>query len=138
MREVFTRSIYLSGEGVNNLISQCESIIKREKLSHEKKKWSFNDLVLDALNEYVIRHGVGNNSYTLDTFGIKWTKAIPVSHCGFKNCEKLAIGTALYVPRKQTMGLCASHLNHVRDSAKANPDLWQDIKFPLEKKGSLA
>lgn len=131
MREVFTRGLYISKEGISNLISKCEVIMKREN-------WSFNDLVFEALTEYEVRHGVGNNSFQLDKFGITWTKAVSMNKCVFKGCDKPAIASALCVPKKQTVGVCALHLNHVRDSAKSNPHLWSDVKFPLEKKGSLA
>jgi hypothetical protein len=121
MKPVFTRQIYLSGQDSLNLINRCDKILEREN-------WSFNKLVEEALKEYEVRHGFGNNSFQLDTFGITWTKAKAVSKCGFKSCDKLAIGVGLFVPKKQTVGLCKEHFL----LAQGNPKIWADLKYPLD------
>jgi hypothetical protein len=126
LKQVYSRHLYLSSEGTLELIEKCEKIMTREK-------WSFNRLVEEALKEYEQRHGAGNNSFQLDQFGITWTSAKSVSHCCFRNCEKLAEGTGLFVPRKQTLGLCSEH----GDIVKSQPLVWRDLKFSNSKQESL-
>ena len=116
-KEIYIRSLYLTGEGTTELITKCKSIMQREQ-------WSFNQLVKEALKEYEVRHGLGNNSFTLDKFGITWTKAQLVDKCIYKNCEKLATATAVYIPAKQTVGLCDAHSS----LAKANPKVFSDLR----------
>ncbi len=118
MKAVFTRQIYLSGEENLNLIERCQKIIEREK------GWSFNTLVAEALKEYEGRHGEGNNSFQLDKFGITWTKAKSMDKCVFKNCGLLAVGSGLFVPQNQTVGLCGQHFR----LAQSNPKLWSNLK----------
>jgi len=126
VKQTYTRTVRLSGEDLDQLLSEVDFIMKREG-------WSFDVYLKNTMKEYNLRHGSGNNSFQLDTFGVTWTKAVSVSKCGFKNCGKPAIGVGLYVPKKQTLGLCAGHFA----SAKANPHVWADLKFPSEKQKEL-
>lgn len=118
-QEIYQRSWHTKGEGTYNLIEQGEAICAREKIS-------FNQLLRDALSEYVVRHGAGNNSFQLDKFGVTWTKAQSVDKCGFVNCESLAVGVGLFTPKNQTLGLCQKHYY----VALSNSKVWKDLKMP--------
>ncbi|MFA5365391.1 MAG: hypothetical protein WC325_09460 [Candidatus Bathyarchaeia archaeon] len=122
VKQTYTRTLRLSGDDLDQLLGEADFIMKREN-------WSFDVYIKNAIKEYNLRHGQGNNSFQLDTFGVTWTKAVAVDKCGFKNCGKTAIGVGLFIPRKQTFGLCAEHFV----SAKANPHVWADLKFPKQK-----
>jgi len=125
-KQIYSRHLYLSGEGTLDLITKCEKIAAREK-------WSFNKLIEEALKEYEQRHGAGNQSFQLDKYGITWTTAKSVSHCCFSRCKKLAVGTGLFVPKKQTLGLCREHGKAVQNQ----PTVWRDLKFPTSKQKEL-
>lgn len=129
IKEIFTYGLYLSGEGTNSLITQCHKIMERER----EGKLSFNQLVRDALSEYVVRHGPGNNSFTLDKFGITWTKAQSVNKCGFNNCDKQTVGVGLFVPKNQTFGLCRDHFY----AAQNNPKIWSGLKWSIKREAGL-
>jgi len=100
------------------LLERCQKIMDREK-------WSFNKFAEEAFKEYELRHGAGNSSFQLDKFGITWTKAQSIDKCCFRGCGKLAVGVGLYVPKKQTFGLCAVHFGLVKQSSS-----WADLKCP--------
>jgi hypothetical protein len=117
--EVFEKMWRTRGEGTYTLITQSEEIAKRESIS-------LNQLIRQAVEEYVQRHGAGNNSFQLDKFGITWTKAVSVTKCGFKDCGKTAVGTALYLRTKQTIGLCSVHFTLCQSQGK---DLYTDMKW---------
>ncbi len=117
MKLSYSRQLYFSGQESLDLLARCEKILEREK------NWSFNKLVEEALKEYEVRHGNGNNSFQLDKFGITWTTAQSTSKCGFNGCGNLAVGVGLYKPKKQTLGLCRKHFMLVSD----NP-LWSAVK----------
>ena len=119
MKQSYSRTIYLSGEENKKLLERCDKILEREQ-------WSFNRLIQEALKEYEVRHGLGNNSFQLDTFGITWTKALSVNKCGFKNCRKFAVGVGVYNPKNQTFGLCNEHFK----IAKNNSKIWSNLKLP--------
>lgn len=119
---IFTRNLYLTGEENKKLLDRCDKILQREK-------WSFNRLVQEALKEYEVRHGAGNNSFQLDTFGITWTKVQSVDKCCFKNCGKLAVGVGLFVPKNQTFGLCGEHFK----AAQSNRKIWSNLKGAGQK-----
>ena len=116
---VFTQGLYLSGEESREIISKCQVILDREK-------WSFNMLVKEALKEYEVRHGLGNNSFQLDKYGITWTKAQSMDKCGFRDCSKLAVGSGLFIPKNQIFGLCPEHFK----VASGNSKVWSNLKYP--------
>ena len=116
--EIYRTTFATRGDGTYSLIEQAEAICKRESIS-------FNQILRKALEEYVVRHGAGNNSFQLDKFGITWTKAQSVDKCGFKGCDCLAVGVALFVPHKQTYGLCKTHLAQ----AQLNSKMWADVRL---------
>jgi hypothetical protein len=125
-QEIYSRHLYLTGEGTNQLISVCEAIMTREKIS-------FNQLVRNALISYTTLHGDQNKNFTLDKFGVTWTTAVSMNKCGFKNCDKMAVGVGLFKPKNQTFGLCAEHFT----SAKENPHIWINLKFPKEQQKEI-
>jgi hypothetical protein len=126
VKQTYTRTLRLSGEDLDQELGIADFIMKREG-------WSFDIYIKNAMKEYNLRHGQGNNSFQLDTFGVTWTKAKSVSKCCFKNCGKNAIGVGLYVPKKQTLGLCAEHFL----LAKGNSKIWADLKYPNNQKELL-
>lgn len=120
--EKYETTFRAKGEGTYRLIEQLEQICKREG-------WSLNVGIRKAIEEYVVRHGAGNNSFQLDKFGVTWTKAQSVGKCGFVNCKEVAVGVGLYKPQNQTLGLCRKHFF----AAQANSYLWADLKMPEEQ-----
>ena len=48
--------------------------------------------------------------------------------CGFKSCGRLAVGSGLYVPQNQTLGLCMDHIQ----VAHGNNKILRDLKCPLK------
>jgi hypothetical protein len=100
--EIFEKMWRTRGEGTYALITQGEEIAKREGIS-------LNQLIRQAVEEYVQCHGAGNNSFQLDKFGITWTKAVSVTKCCFKDCGKVAVGIGQRVDTKQTVGFCGFH-----------------------------
>jgi len=119
-----TFTVKFSGKDNIELLERCDKIVQRER--GNQPKFSRNKLIIDAVKEYEIRHGNGNNSFQLDKFGITWTKAQSTGKCGFTECSKPSIGTGLFTPKNQTMGLCSFHLK----VAKSNPKVWSNLKCP--------
>lgn len=117
--EKYETTFRTRGEGTYHLLEQLEQICKREK-------WSLNIAIRKAIEEYVIRHGVGNCSFQLDKFGVTWTQAKSVSKCGFAGCTENAVGVGLYKPKNQTLGLCRKHFF----AAQAQGHIWEDLKLP--------
>jgi hypothetical protein len=125
-KEIYQTTLRLSGEGTYSLMEQLEEIVKREKAN---MNMTLNLAIRKAIEEYVVRHGAGNNSFQLDKFGVTWTKAVSVNKCGFANCGELAVAVGLYVPKNQTFGMCRTHFK----TAAANPKVWRDLKITGEK-----
>lgn len=121
-KEIYIRTIRLKHDKLKQILAEAEAIMKREN-------WSFDQLTAEALLEYNVRHGAGNNSFQLDTFGVTWTRAQSVNKCGFAKCTEIAVGVGLYKPKNQTLGLCRGHFQ----AAKANPRLWMELKISEEK-----
>ena len=71
MKPVFTRQLYLSGQGNVDLMGEAEKIMVREQ-------WSFNKFIEESVKEFVRRHKEGNVSFQLDKFGVSWTKAVSI------------------------------------------------------------
>lgn len=116
--EKYETTFRTKGEGTYSLIEQLEQICAREK-------WKLNLGIRKAIEEYVVRHGAGNNSFQLDTFGVTWTKAVSTSKCCFKDCGKLAVGVGFFVPKNQTVGLCGLHFRTVSEQPSG---MWRDLK----------
>lgn len=126
VKQTYTRTLRLSGDDLEQILNIANFIMKREG-------WSFDIYIKNAMKEYNVRHGQGNNSFQLDTFGFTWTKAVSMNKCGFKNCDKAAVGVGLFKPKNQTFGLCAEHFT----SAKENPHIWTNLKFPKEQQKEI-
>ncbi len=126
VKQTYTRTLRLSGDDLDQELSTADFIMKREG-------WSFDIYIKNAMKEYNLRHGPGNNSFQLDKFGVTWSKAVSVSKCGFKNCGEPAIGIGLFTPKNQTFGLCAMHFK----AAKSNPGVWTNLKFPKDQQKEL-
>jgi hypothetical protein len=125
--EVFEKMWRIRGEGTYTLITQGEEIAKREGIS-------LNQLIRQAVEEYVQRHGAGNNSFQLDKFGITWTKAVSVSKCCFKDCKGVAVGIGLRRDICQTVAFCAKHFVLVQDTKNGilqwqGKPLYTDMKW---------
>lgn len=124
-KEIYIRTIRLKHEKLKQLLAEAEAIMTREG-------WSFDEYLANAILDYNVRHGAGNNSFQLDKFGVTWTKAESVAKCGFKGCRELAVGVALYLPRKQTLGVCRAHGEVVRQQINVGSKMWANLKL-MEK-----
>ena len=120
-KERYETTLRLTGANTYSLMEQLEAICKREG-------WTLNFGIRKAIEEYVMRHGLGNNSFQLDKYGVTWTKAQSVNKCGYAKCEGLAVGVGVFLPKHQTFGLCKFHF----DEAKRNRKVWADLKCPTD------
>jgi len=126
VKQTYTRTLRLSGEDLDQLLSEAKFIMKRECCS-------FDVYVKKALKEYNVRHGPGNNSFQLDKFGVTWTKAVSMNKCGFarhpKGVSDLAVAVALYKPKSQVLGVCGFHVAAVEEDLRCGGKLWADLKM---------
>jgi hypothetical protein len=125
--EIYEKMWRTRGDRTYTLITQGEEIAKREGIS-------LNQLIRQAVEEYVQRHGAGNNSFQLDKFGVTWTKAVSVTKCCFKDCNKTAIGIGQRVDTKQTVGFCSFHFVNCQSQKHLYTDMkWIDATKPSKQ-----
>jgi hypothetical protein len=130
VKQTYTRTVRLSGEDLDQLLSETGFIMKREG-------WSFDVYLKNTMKEYNLRHGPGNNSFQLDKFGVTWTKAVSMNKCGFarhpKGVSDLAVGVAMYKPQSQVLGVCGFHVAAVEEDIRCGGKLWADLKVSREQ-----
>jgi hypothetical protein len=93
-----------------------------------------HDLLKEAIQLLFVKHNLdlgGNPQRQL--FSFTQQQIVKPEKCGFKDCGKIAVGVGLFKPKNQTFGLCAEHFS----SARENPHIWTDLKFPKEQQKEI-